>query len=951
MAISEVEIKHMHYLNSLYTEGAAHRAVASKGWENAIKTVRGETWPARRPKYKISAVMNFLGQIVERKAALLTDSRPTILVTSRKSKDDPLCELFQKTIEGILEEHSFEQKVTEFVMFEEYFGSAFFNTCFDSALDYGKGDIDLVTIDPRCFIFDPFVARSWNLKYGEYCCLETVRPTELLCEQHRERRDDIKADISTGTAKPDSLVHKLRQLFQFDKDSPNQKTSVIPRSIVRDWWIRDRTTMRGKTLAFPNWRHTIIAGGVPVEDGANPYLDGDLPFDMMEWGFNVDSAYGQNEVDPLENPQIMFNKLLAGILENANLMGNGIWIGDKDALSKEGWDRLSNEPGRHVQVKQGRTLRREPGVSLPAHTLQTLELLINGLEKLSGITEVTEGRKPGQVTSGVAIECVDFETECLTKRGWKHVYELEAEDQLYCMDEETEKGIWSPILQLNVQEKYEGPMIEIKNKQIDALVTPNHEWLVGSPSGGFREGKFQRVKTMELNTNHYIPSLARLDEKEAYNVCSHHFAEFLGWLVTEGCITHKYAPDRKGNRQAYEYPEVKISQGIKNDENCKKIEKCLSDCRFKYNTKIDNSQGNNIRIWTLSTKDSQVVKDLVRDKYPGYRFLSTTKPSSLQVLYDTMLSGDGTGRDREKVDTISVVYGTSDRELADQFQMLATLIGVSTSMNITPEKEGAKHKKDCYKDIIKVTCKQTGRVSLNNLFSQNEIKITAFNGPIWCPTTVTGNWFMRRNGKVILSRNSLAIMAQTTIRLKARQLEGLIQRIGQKLIPRIVAYYTEDRVFNLVGGTAKGGFQQYVYERQKIREAIEKRGKLFFQDYTFKVIPSSSLAMTKWQKGLVATQLFQMGAIDQEALLEAIEFQGRDSVMDRMNQQKNLVPLDAVMAILQKTPNGQQLIQQVMQGLQATGGGQRKGAPAKLPATLLRGAHQETGLQQPQIGK
>jgi len=606
MALSEAEVKLNKYLDSLYTEGSAHRATASKTWDNAIKVIRGNTWPDRRPKYKVNAVMNFLSQIVERKAALLTDSRPTISITSRKAKDDPLCDLLQKTIEGILEEKSFEQKITEFVMLEEYFGFALFNTCFDQNLDYGKGDIDLVVIDPRCFIFDPFVTRSWNLQHGEYCCLETVRPTELLCETYKERRDDIKADISTGTTRPDSLVHKLRQLFQFDKDSPNQKTSVIPRSIVRDWWVRDRTTRRGDSLLYPNWRHILIAGGVPVEDGTNPYIDGNLPFDGMEWGFNVDSAYGTNEIDQLENPQIMFNKVLASILENAILMGNGIWVGDRDALSEEAWKKLSNEPGGHVRVRPGKTLRRDTPPSLPSYIMQAAEMMVNGIEKLSGITEVTEGRRPGQVTSGVAIE-------------------------------------------------------------------------------------------------------------------------------------------------------------------------------------------------------------------------------------------------------------------------------------------------------------------------------------------------------------SLAIMAQTTIRLKARQIEGLIQRMGQKLIPRIFAYYTSDRVFNLVG--EKGGFQQYVYERAKIRKAIEsdpqKRGLGIFQDYQFRVVPASSLAMTKWQKGLVATQLYQMGAIDQEALLEATEYAGREQIMERMAGQSQSIPMEIIAAAIRGNPDEQGIVKKIMMQMQK-GGGKKGGggAPEKLPSTLLRGSpHKETGLQLPQVGK
>ncbi len=583
MAISDSEKQLLVHLDKLYFEGAEARSKASKNWSTAIETIKGNTWPTRRPKYKVSAVLNFLSQVIERKAALITDSRPTISVVSRKQIDDPICEILQKTIEGILDERNFEQRLTEFVMLEEYFGFALFNTCYDKNLDYGKGDIDLVVIDPRCFIFDPFVTRSWNLPFGEYCCLETVRPTELLQQQYPKRAEDIKADLTAGNVKEDSLVYKLRQLFKFEAASL-ERTSVVPRSIVRDWWIRDRKTKseNGKELMFPNWRHLIIAGGCPVEDGANPYIDGNNPFDAMEWGFDVDSAYGRNEVDQLENPQIMFNKILATIIENAILMGNGIWVGDTNALSKEEWARLTNEPGSHIKKRPGSQLTRETPPGLPPYMMGTLELLMNGIEKLTGITEVTEGRRPGQVTSGTAIE-------------------------------------------------------------------------------------------------------------------------------------------------------------------------------------------------------------------------------------------------------------------------------------------------------------------------------------------------------------SLAVMAQTTLRLKARQLEGLIQRVGQKLISRIFAYYTTDRVFNLTGS---GKIEKYLYERKAIRELVAKRGMSAFQDYVFKVVPTSSLAMTKWQKGLISTQLYEIGLIDEEATLEALEYPNRDEIMKRMKDKQAEM---AQIAAGQGVESG---------GMRGFG---RKGTPQKMPANMLRGSKiKEMGMQEPQ---
>jgi hypothetical protein len=179
--------------------------------------------------------------------------------------------------------------------------------------------------------------------------------------------------------------------------------------------------------------------------------------------------------------------------------------------------------------------------------------------------------------------------------------------------------------------------------------------------------------------------------------------------------------------------------------------------------------------------------------------------------------------------------------------------------------------------------------------------------------------------------------------------------MGQKLIPRIFAYYTEDRIFNLVG--EKGGFQQYVFKRDLIRKAMaadeKKRGLGIFQDYQFKVVPTSSLAMTKWQKGLVATQLFQMGAIDQEALLESMEYQNREGIIERMAGESQKIPMEIIAAAIKGNPDEQGIVSKILMQLQK-GGGKKGGggAPEKLPATLLRGSpHKETGMQLPQAGK
>jgi hypothetical protein len=199
----------------------------------------------------------------------------------------------------------------------------------------------------------------------------------------------------------------------------------------------------------------------------------------------------------------------------------------------------------------------------------------------------------------------------------------------------------------------------------------------------------------------------------------------------------------------------------------------------------------------------------------------------------------------------------------------------------------------------------------------------------------------RRPGQVTsgVAIESLATMAQTTIRLKARQIEALIQRMGQKLIPRIFQFYTTDRVFNFVG-SHDGKINKYQFQRELIRQKLKKDGPSAFRDYILKVVPTSSLAMTKWQKGLMATQLYQLGLIDEKAALDTLEFPNREEIMKRMAQSQQQ-QMEMAIAAQAGGGNGGRVTPPKGFG--------RKNQPEKLPANALRGSpHKESGMQFPQ---
>jgi hypothetical protein len=518
---------------------------------------------------------------------------------------------------------------------------------------------------------------------------------------------------------------------------------------------------------------------------------------------------------------------------------------------------------------------------------------------------VTEGRRPGQV-------CVDPKTECLTKRGWKKYTELLKEDEIYCFDPNLEKGIWSPLIGLAVY-NWDDDVYTIQTDRMDCVTTSNHGWCVGNTS----VRGYTRVEMKDLHTGHFIPNKVQLSYDAVSPKFHDAFVELVGWIITEGCFN---VGERKENGKL-RYRVIISQSKKKNKENCSKIYTCLKQAPFPFSTHEDK-RGSEVIDFVISGEPARLLMEWFPEKKLTYKFINQLSTVQLELLYETMLRGDGSRFDPSDLSSQDVYY-SSDKELADQFQMIAVLIGKATNQREgKPDLRILSHKKEYYGIINKVSCRREEQNKWRTLLKHRQLK--HHKGVVWCPQTLTGTWIARRNGITYLTGNTsgvaieqLATMAQTTIRLKARQLEGLIQRIGQKLIPRIFAYYTTDRIFNLVGNNGKP--EKYLFQRQIIRDVIEKRGMSAFRDYQFKVVPTSSLAITKWQKGLIATQLFQLGLIDHEAALEALEWPNRDEMLKRMQEQP--------------------------------GEFERKKFPMRLPANLLRGGNKQTALQEPQVGK
>lgn len=413
-------------LNRIYIEAMVHKEQIAQEWKSFTDFTRGAHWPTRRPKYKVSAVLNFIIENIERKTALLTDAKPIPKVVPYRDQLQDTADILNELIRLIFQNSEFEQSKADMLQNAQVFGSAFMGTVYDRS----SKEIRVISYDPRAVYVDPLLLKSYLLAEAEFFILEDIWAIEKARDLFPKVADRIRPDAMLSVYQP---YHQDPSLFRamisniFKQREDNMAKSEIPRVHVREFWIKDRSREANGKLRFTNaCRKIIQIGEVIADDGSNPYTDGLFPSDMFTWHSDFHSCWGWGDVELLKNPQELQNKIVALVVENLMLSSNAIWIGDTDALSKEDWIKLNNAPGSYVKKKPGRELRREPGLPFPEYVLKVMQFLGAAKDEMTGMVDVMRGVRTGQVSSGVGIESLQLMAQALIRLRSRSVEAMDA---------------------------------------------------------------------------------------------------------------------------------------------------------------------------------------------------------------------------------------------------------------------------------------------------------------------------------------------------------------------------------------------------------------------------------------------------------------------------------------------------------------------------------------------
>lgn len=358
--------------------------------------------------------------------------------------------------------------------------------------------------------------------------------------------------------------------------------------------------------------------------------------------------------------------------------------------------------------------------------------------------------------------CHDDQTEVLTDQGWWNVDQAKAAwdtNESFRVATYTNGNLSYEYPLDMAYQSYRGEMIKFSNRYVDALVTPNHRMLtedglvdankipislgVGRdtkgrgygpymPTGGITS--FEDTKHFEIPgalKREFVTSGSQFEARQTTASATHfksrhsdlkldmdHWLEWLGWYVSEGWLdgrNHPWICQKQEESESPRHASIQawgVEGSVRNNG--------------MWTAKVPKAYAKTVGQWVLEN-----VGKGARDKrLPEFAFTLSSRQA--EILLKSMLDGDGT-----RLNENNWIYYTANVALANDIHRLATQLG--------------------YRAIIAPTAKDQFVVRINPgkptriPHPDNEF----YDGHVWCFTTPAGTLITRRNGKTLISGNSV----------------------------------------------------------------------------------------------------------------------------------------------------------------------------------------------------
>lgn len=418
---SEGDRKIVKKVNDLLEKAKQNRSRFDQKWSDYYNMFRGKQWKDKQPSYRHAVVINMVFQTIQSIVPIMTDVKPKFEFIATEPSDYDLANIINEISEWDWSRYNWSQQLVEVIYDSHFFGTGLSKIYFDPQGENGIGSICYESTDPFYNFPDPN-ASDCNKKCDYYIYAEPMDLSKIK-EMFPEKGKFVKADLGSfnqlDKSDPKSVRYVspsppllVNDIDSTDAPKQNDKCLLIT-CFLKDEEIEEKEEKKldemgneqlgyVQTKKYPQGRLIQIASNIVLRDEENFMESGEFPYQRLINYINPRQFWGISEVEQLESPQKMFNRLVSFAMDVTMLMSQPIWLVDTTAGIDT--DNLTNRPGLIVEKNPGTEVRRETGVGLQPHVLAIIDRLRTWFDSISGANDITRGIRPEGVNAALAIQ-------------------------------------------------------------------------------------------------------------------------------------------------------------------------------------------------------------------------------------------------------------------------------------------------------------------------------------------------------------------------------------------------------------------------------------------------------------------------------------------------------------------------------------------------------------------
>ncbi len=401
------------YVFQCYKEAKKFKKTYDKDWEKWERIYAGAHWEGPRADWKSTPVVNYCFTVVETIVPIMTDSNPTILVAPENPQDVQTSEIIGECTKRILKENRMQQKTTLTVRTSLILGTGFQKVWWSEDACRGKGDVMISNVDPRHVFPSPGALDVQDAAYFIYAANVPVNYIE-------DMYPDAKGKIRPGVWEEDLTVEKsitsqsgsgssgvVGPVRSTDSTGTGEGTSTSnPVGGVTSHGVMERSKL---ATLIEMWHKkdgkvwlSVVANGIVLRDELSPFKHNKYPFARLLDYAIPQCFWGMGEMQQLEKLQDFINKRRGQSQDILKIVASPPLIADSNSGINP--KAMVARPGTIIYKTPGSDVRWLQPPNIPGALFDIQQMDKADFDAISGIFDVTQGRKPAGIEAASAIQ-------------------------------------------------------------------------------------------------------------------------------------------------------------------------------------------------------------------------------------------------------------------------------------------------------------------------------------------------------------------------------------------------------------------------------------------------------------------------------------------------------------------------------------------------------------------